>query len=146
MTDMKLLAVEALFDTLLPGDETYPAASAAGAVAALSGHRRFADTVDQVLESLPSGFAGMDEERRMNALEKMERSNGELFSALLVAAYSLYYTRQPVLDAIEATNGYSPRPPQPHGHALAPFDPAMLAVPAARAPHYRPTPETKDAN
>ncbi|WP_421928612.1 hypothetical protein [Neoaquamicrobium sediminum] len=130
----------ALCDTLVPGDDTYPAASAAGVVEASREHARFAATLDDLAARLPEDFAALGEAERVAELERLEVSQEALFSAAVVAVYSLYYTRQPVLDAIEKTNGYSARPPQPQGHALPPFDPAIVAVQAARAPHYRPTP------
>lgn len=130
----------AMCDTLVPGDDVYPSASAAGILDGLADHARFSETLTGLADLLPADFAAMDETQRVAALERLESSRPDLFGAAVVAVYSLYYTRQPVLDTIEATNGYSARPPQPEGYALKPFDPAFVAVPAARPAHYRPTP------
>jgi hypothetical protein len=59
----------------------------------------------------------------------------------MIAAYSLYYTDPAVVRVIGRLTGHSAAPPQPQGHALPPFDPAMVAIPAARPPLYRPTPK-----
>lgn len=67
-------------------------------------------------------------------------SQGAAFSVLIVGAYSLYYTHPAVARVLERLTGYAAGAPQPDGHVLAPFDVAMVAVPAARSPHFRPTP------
>ena len=137
--------MSALLDTLIPGDGDFPAASAVGLGDALAGHNRFAAPLAEVTALLPANFEALAAEGRTGALIDIEAQYPALFKALIVGAYSLYYTQPQVAAVIERLTGHTARPPQPDGHPLAPFDPALVAVPAARAPFYRPTPEAPDA-
>lgn len=134
----------ALLDTLIPGDAEFPAASRVGLHDALAGHDRFAAPYVAVLALLPTGFEDAPYENRANALAQIEADHPAAFNALIVGVYSLYYTRPAVAAVIETLTGHSARPPQPAGHALPPFDPELVAVPAARGALYRPTPEAKN--
>lgn len=134
----------ALLDTLIPGDADFPAASAVGLHDALAGHERFAAPYVDVLVLLTGGFDTGSNENRNKTLSTIEETHPELFNALIVGVYSLYYTRPAVAAVIETLTGHSARPPQPSGHALPPFDPELVAVPAARSALYRPTPEAND--
>ena len=127
----------ALLDTLIPGDESYPAPSAIGLSERLIAHRRFGSLTGPVLERLPEDFDALDNDRRAAAVAAVEADSGPAFSALLLGLYSLYYTDPLVLAVIARESGYTPRAPQPDGYALPPFDPASVTVPASRAPHYR---------
>lgn len=133
----------ALLDTLIPGDGDFPAAGTLGL--ALAGHDRFGAPLVAVLSALPEDFAQRSAPDRAAAAEAAEAAQPQAFSAMVVGVYSLYYTHPEVAAVIARLTGYAARPPQPGGHALAPFDPAMVAVPAARAPHYRLAPEARDA-
>ena len=66
------------------------------------------------------------------------------FRAFLTGEYSLYDTDPAVASAIARLTGYQTGSPQPEGFALPTFDPAMVAIPAARAPHCRPIPGGHD--
>jgi hypothetical protein len=134
--------ITAFLDTLLPGDGDFPAASVTGLAARLAGHDRFAPTLAPVMALLPADFAELDPAARTAAVAAVEAAAPEAFGALLTGVYSLYYTHATVAAAIALATGHADRPPQPMGHTLAPFDPAMVRVPAARAPHWRPIPET----
>jgi hypothetical protein len=133
------MSAEALMDTLLPGDGDFP--SGRLVATAIDQHDRFGPVLREVLAHLPEGFAAMDAPARTSVLQAIETAEPQLFDRLVVGAYSLYYTHPSVAEVLARTTGYRAGPPQPGGHALAPFDPAMLAVPAARGPLYRPTPE-----
>jgi hypothetical protein len=122
----------AVLDMVLPGDGVFPPASAVGLAAAVAAHDRFtlaAADLLAALEAQPATVAA--------ALEALDAAGDPRFAAFLVGAYSLYYTRPAVIDAVERETGYAARPPQPEGYVLPPFDPALVAVPAARPPSWR---------
>lgn len=129
----------ALLDTLLPGDADFPKGSRIAR--ALLAHDRFAAPTEAIRAALPPGFATLAPGQRIAQLQAIEQKNPDTFSAMIVGCYSLYYTDLAVTSVLARLTGHSGAAPQPTGHALAPFDPAMLAIPAARAPLYRPTPE-----
>jgi hypothetical protein len=128
---------DALLDTLLPGDHSFPGASAVGLGAWIAAEPRFAPALDAVLARLPEDFATREAEAREAILAALEAEGFAPFGTLVVGAYSGYYTHPEVLRAIEAETGYKARPPQPGGYALPAFDPEILAVPRARGPLYR---------
>jgi hypothetical protein len=137
--------MNALLDTLIPGDDDVPAASTVGLHDALLAHDRFAEPYNGVVACLPEGFDEFTFKERSEAVLEVEAWHPALFNSLIVGAYSLYYTQPRVAGIIETLTGHTALPPQPAGHPLPPFDPKLVAVPAARAPHYRATPEIKDA-
>lgn len=132
---------EALLDTLLPGDGEFPPAAATLLAARIAAHPRFGDALAAVLARLPGDVAALAPAARAAAVAAAEAADPAAFGRLVIAAYSLYYTHPLVARTIERLTGQAARPPQPLGHDLAPFDPAMVAVPAARPPLWRPTPE-----
>lgn len=133
------MSAQMLLDTLLPGDGDFPPG---GIVAdSLAAHDRFGPVLRGVLARLPADFSAIAPDARTMVLQALETEAPQLFDRLVVGAYSLYYTHPAVAGVLARVTGYRAGPPQPGGHALAPFDPAMLAVPAARGPLYRPTPE-----
>lgn len=66
-------------------------------------------------------------------LQAIERALPAFFAALVDHCYRGYYTLPPVHRAI----GCEGRPPQPLGHRLRPFDPALLDRQRRRAPFWR---------
>lgn len=136
-----MTAARALLDTLLPGDGAFPPASATDLAARMAAHDRFGVTLGPVLDLLPADFAAGEPAARVAAVQAAEAAAPAAFAALVTGAYSLYYTHPAVAAAMAAVCGHAARPPQPLGHDLPPFDPAMVAVPAARGPSFRPTPE-----
>ena len=122
----------AMLDTLLPGGDGFPSASAAGVPEWLSGETRFAPVLDEMLELLPEGFEEKGPGARAELLAQVETAAPGRFNDAVVAAYSAYYTRPAVLDAVEAACGYRAGPPQPGGHHLPPFDDSILKVPKSR--------------
>jgi hypothetical protein len=124
MTDLA-----ALLDLVLPGDGTFPPASAVGLADWLRGEPRFASAAEAVRAACAEASEA--------ALRAAETADPESFGTFLAGAYSGYYSRSVVLAAVAATTGYRSGPPQPRGHALPPFDPAWLALPAARPPLWR---------
>lgn len=137
--------MSALLDVMIPGDGDFPAASAIDLHAALVAHDRFSVAYAAVLAKRPDGFDALPDSERVAALTRIETREPELFNALTVGVYSLYYTHPQVAAVIERLTGHTARAPQPAGHPLEPFDPVLVAVPAARPPLYRPTPEADHA-
>jgi hypothetical protein len=131
----------ALLDTLLPGDADFPRGSRIAR--ALAAHARFGPALAAIRAALPAGFAALPAADRAARLAAVEQADPATFAAMLTGAYSLYYTDPAVAAVLARLTGQSGAPPQPGGHPLPLFDPAMLAIPAARAPHYRPTPEPR---
>ncbi len=127
------MRLTALLDILLPGDGDFPAASATSLPARLRTHERFAGTIPTILNALPDHIA-------TDAVRAVEAAQPAAFAALLTGVYSLYYTDPGVAAALAHLTGYETRPPQPKGYDLPAFDSALLTIPAARAPLYRPTP------
>ncbi len=82
-----------------------------------------------------SGFIGLDGDRQDAVLRAVEKAFPAFFAALVDHAYRGYYTHPHVYQAI----GYAHRPPQPLGHELPLFDPAMLEKQRQRAPFWRQT-------
>jgi len=130
-----------LMDVLLPGDGVFPVARDTELAARIAAHGRFGPLLWPVLECLPTGFLALDADALVAAVEAVEAARPAAFAALMTGVYSLYYTHPAVAGVIAAQLGAPPGPPQPAGFALAPFDPAMLAIPAARGPLYREVPE-----
>jgi hypothetical protein len=122
----------AVLDAVLPGDGGFPSATSVDLAAAMAAHPRFALAADDLLAALDPAT-----DDPVAALTALEAAGDARLAAFLVAAYSLYYTRPGVVAAIERETGYAARPPQPEGYILPAFDPAMLAMPASRPPHYR---------
>jgi hypothetical protein len=82
-------------------------------------------------------FGKLDSANQTAVLERTERAWPAFFLALVEHAYRGYYTLSAVHEAI----GFASRPPQPLGHHLAPFDPALLETQRLRAPFWRQTDE-----
>lgn len=81
-----------------------------------------------------SSFIGLDGDRQDAILEAVERAFPAFFAALVDHTYRGYYTHPHIYQAM----GYAHRPPQPLGHELPMFDPAMLEKQRQRAPFWRP--------
>jgi len=82
-----------------------------------------------------SEFESLDAERQVSVLQTIEQQWPEFFAALVEHTYRGYYT----LPAVQLAIGFAPRPPQPLGHQLPPFDPAVLDLQRQRAPFWRHT-------
>ena len=81
------------------------------------------------------GFASLDASAQLAVLRAVEQELPTFFAALVDHTYRGYYTDPHVYAAIE----YDHRPPQPLGHYLPPFDPALLERQRTRAPFWRQT-------
>jgi hypothetical protein len=80
-------------------------------------------------------FVELEADRQVSVLQSIEKRWPEFFAALVEHAYRGYYT----LPAVQRAVGFEPRPPQPLGHQLPPFDPAVLDLQRQRAPFWRQT-------
>jgi hypothetical protein len=80
-------------------------------------------------------FVGLEPAAQTSVLESVEQHAPAFFVALVEHCYRGYYTLAEVQRAV----GFEPRPPQPLGHQLPPFDPALLEQQRQRAPFWRRT-------
>ena len=126
-----------LLDILIPGDDAFPLPSRLDLADAMAAHERFGVMALRMVEALPADFPGLAREAQMEDIRRIEAEAPAIFDPFMVALYSLYYVHPSVLAAVEETSGYAARAPQPDGYALKPFDPSIVAVPAARGPQYR---------
>jgi hypothetical protein len=78
-------------------------------------------------------FSALESKQQTALLEAVESRLPAFFVALVEHAYRGYYA----LPAVHAAIGFESRPPQPLGHRLAPFDPALLDQQRRRAPFWR---------
>lgn len=80
-------------------------------------------------------FVALDTDAKLSVLLAVENDYPAFFAALVEHTYRGYYTDPRVSAAI----GYEHRPPQPLGHFLPAFDPAILERQRQRAPFWRRT-------
>lgn len=80
----------------------------------------------QSFENLASGDQDV-------VLRQVEAGQGAFFEAFVSTVYQAYYND----SAVIALLGLEARPPQPLGHALPPFDAAIMRSTAGRAAIYR---------
>ena len=114
MTDVALIA---LLDTLLPGDEAatpLPAFSQAGIDPAL-----LAASAQPVLAAMDQvAFTRGSSADRVALLQEIERSLPDAFRIFLGQALAAYYQA----PRVQAALGWRSEPPQPIGHRLSPGD------------------------
>jgi hypothetical protein len=80
-------------------------------------------------------FVDLDAARQTTVLQHVEQRSPGFFAALVEHTYRGYYA----LAAVQVAVGFEPRPPQPLGQTLPPFDPALLEQQRQRAPFWRQT-------
>lgn len=130
LTGRQLHILTAVLDTLLPGGDGFPSASAAGTAPFL---------VDQLgrsvreewllpllagLEDVAGGdFAAQSAEQRTVLLEQLEAAEPLVFIRLQALAYYSYYAQPAVVAAIQALGYDYNQAPQPLGYAMDPFNP-----------------------
>ncbi|MBV9355485.1 MAG: gluconate 2-dehydrogenase subunit 3 family protein [Chloroflexi bacterium] len=96
--------------------------------------RLFLDGLASIATAAPAPFSDLDAAAQTALLRGVEQQAPAFFAALVDHGYRGYYTQPRVLAAI----GLEPRPPQPLGHRLPPFDPELLRQQRDRAPFWRP--------
>jgi Gluconate 2-dehydrogenase subunit 3 len=82
-----------------------------------------------------SAFAELEPARQLHVLKMVEHESPAFFEELVEHTYRGYYT----LPAVQRAVGVEPRPPQPLGYKLEPFDPALLEQQRQRSPFWRRT-------
>lgn len=131
----------ALLDTLLPGDGIFPAAGTHGLAGRLRSMAALrpggTDALARIAASLPAGFAAADAATRATLLEGAEAAHPQDFERVVTAAFNAYYTAPDIRAVIARETGFAPRPPQPRGHDLPPFDERLLDAVRARGPFWR---------
>jgi hypothetical protein len=109
----------AFVDTLLPGDDLFPPASAVGAQALLAERirQRFGGSgVADVVSRLTSG-GEMNE-----VIVRLEREETALFAFLYAATCFAYYQSPAVIEAIRTLGHDYKDAPQPEGYEMPKFD------------------------
>jgi hypothetical protein len=149
-TDAERQLLRQVLDVLIPGTPTLPPAGQAGAAdhverraeATPALRRRLSEGLAAIAilaaRRHPDGFAALDDDAKETVLTSASTAIPDAFDALLLHAYSGYYTLPKVLAGIGAPD----RPPQPLGHEMAPLDERLLARVKGRPPLYRPTPRS----
>ena len=137
----------AVLNRIIPGRDTLPGAGDLGAgqsieqtlVTAFDLRRLFFDGLMEItLESARTSnvaFQDLDADLQDALLSHVEELRPAFFTALVDHTYRGYYVLRRVHEAI----GWDGQPPQPRGHLLAPFDPALLAIQRKRPPFWRKT-------
>ncbi|HWE64094.1 MAG TPA: gluconate 2-dehydrogenase subunit 3 family protein [Chloroflexota bacterium] len=146
-TGRQAQALAAMLDTLLPGGEGFPSASAAGTTAFLldqAGPGGLRDWLLPLLAGLDAAagapFADVIPEQRATLLQQLEAAHPLLFARLLALAYFSYYAQPAVIAVIGSLGHDYHQTPQPLGYAMAPFDPANPAhLPAVPRGTYKRT-------
>ena len=87
----------------------------------------------RLTEATDRRFIDLGAERQVDVLRAVELTWPAFFAALVDHTYRGYY----ILPQVQHAIGWEGRPPQPLGHRLPAFDPALLAVQRQRAPFWR---------
>jgi hypothetical protein len=136
----------AILDTLLPAHEGVPAAGELGigeAMEALLADGTRRGRIVAILRATEIALGGdaltdRDTANREALLRAVESGEPVAFAILVECAYRTYYSDPRVLARLERTHGYPARPPQPLGHAIEPWDDALVAKQRERGPIWRP--------
>ncbi len=140
-----------LVDILIPGDDLFPPASAAGAQGLLADRLRERvglDGVDQVLAALGTAAGGslatLDPKAQVAAVARFQEQEPALFALMLNTLYYSYYQLPLVVQAIRALGIVYNDAPQPLGYDLPPFEPIPgVSIPAEPRGFYKATHEVK---
>jgi hypothetical protein len=138
----------ALVDAFLPGDESFPPASAVGTDHLLA--ERWPDRADfpdakglvALLVGLRGSFAALDKEGRASVLRTIERERPDVFGLARQITYLSYYQAPEVVAAIRLLGHQYNSTPQPAGYLLPPFD-AERDAPKHKRGAYVPTDAVK---
>lgn len=125
-------AFAALVDTLIPGDDRFPAASAAGAHGLVMDRLRIGIGHDGMREMVASlggaslggaAFVDAEPDVREQRLIAYAEAEPERFMLLRMTCYYAYYQLPAVTGALRAQGHDYNDAPQPAGYAMAPFHP-----------------------
>ncbi len=148
LSDAERALLTAALNRIIPAAGDLPGAGALGVAAviertlaiSLALRRLFLDGLLQISlatarhASVNTEFAMLAAEAQDDVLRAVEQAHPAFFAALIDHTYRNYYADARVHRLI----GWDSRPPQPLGHHLAPFDPALLERQRARLPFWRP--------
>ena len=146
LTEAERAILVATLDTLVPPRGTLPGAGALGLAERIertmnaepTARRLILETLRAIaMESGETAFADQPVEAREATLHAVEAAEPIAFALLVEQTYRAYYALPVVTRAL----GLSGEPPQPRGHRVAPFDPALLVHQRDRAPFWRRTGE-----
>ena len=141
--------VLAVLDRIVPPRDGLPGAGGLGVDAAIDRtlavsprlRRLFLDGLAEIVRTAErqaiADFLTLESARQEEILRAVEEAEPAFFAALVEHTYRGYYTRPEVQVAV----GFIDRPPQPLGHALAPFREELLQVQLSRAPFWRRAPD-----
>ncbi len=140
-----------LVDILIPGDDLFPPASAAGAQGLLADRLRERiglDGVDQVLTALVTAAGGalaaLEAEARIAAVARFQEQEPLLFALMLNTLYYSYYQLPLVVQAIRELGIVYNDAPQPLGYDLPPFAPIPgVTIPTEPRGFYKATHEVE---
>jgi hypothetical protein len=143
LSEREMSVLSATLDTLLPGGEGYPPASATG-IAAFLVRAAGPEAVDTALrlglgdlDTLAGGdFLALNSAGRSETLNLAEAEKTTFFTWLLRLAYLSYYAQPEVIAAIQADGHDYYQTPLPEGYHMDPFDPTNPEMLPAR-PHGR---------
>lgn len=127
--------LDAVIDTLLPGDDALPAGTVARVRIERAMHRAVLGAIARAAGS-EEAFAGADATRRARVIREVERAHPDALAALLYALVEEYYDSDAVISAM----GWTIESPQPNGHPLPAFDDDLLASVRRRSPFWRDAP------
>ncbi|MCA9878552.1 MAG: hypothetical protein KC442_12245 [Thermomicrobiales bacterium] len=140
-----------LVDVLIPGDDLFPPASAAGAQGLLADRLRERlglDGVDQVLAALATAAGGsladLEAKAQVAAVTRFQEQEPALFALMLNTLYYSYYQLPLVVQAIRALGIVYNDAPLPLGYDLPPFEPIPgVTMPSEPRGFYFATDEVK---
>ncbi len=151
LSDDERRLLTAVLDCIVPAGNGAPGAGAIGVAASIERtlaaspplRRLFVDGLVAIeveaargdAEGAVQGFVALNTDAQFAVLRAVEETLPAFFAALVDHTYRGYYTDPRIYAAI----GYDHRPPQPLGHTLPPFDPAILERQRQRAPFWRRT-------
>jgi hypothetical protein len=124
--------LDAVIDTLAPGDEVLPSGTAAGVRVDAAAHRMVLGAIGRTAGG-EDAFAAAGAAARARAIDHIEREMPSELAALVLAVAEEYYDA----DAVVLALGWTVEPPQPNGHPLPAFDERLLAAVRRRRPFWR---------
>ena len=140
-----------LVDVLIPGDDLFPPASAAGAQGLLADRLRERiglEGVDRVLTALSTAAGGslaaLGAEGQVTAVARFQQQEPALFALTLNTLYYSYYQLPLVVQAIRELGIVYNDAPQPLGYDLPPFEPIPgVSIPTEPRGFYKATHEVE---
>ena len=145
LTDADRLVLSAVMDLIVPAVDELPGAGEMGLAEAaeeLAGKEsKYGVSLGRVMEALslePSaraegGFAALDEEQRIAALQVLEANMPGYFDDFVDLVYIVYYSDERVHKRI----GWRSGPLQPLGWEMPAWDPSVLETVSKRKPFWR---------